>query len=601
MKSLTEIVLCILDDIGMLCGVNPSRDALTITRRVEDEGQSFLTITLPSFSVALESALRDGYWSPSHAPSFRKRSTSCLPRFLGGFIDQIFDAEGLLLSCPSLSAIRSIRQICRAVGKLFLVCSEERTRNAGRKFAELDDSLERAEIPIQLDTIFNYVSRVVWSDIVGSCSYERFYSDIIPRHGPGTTAEGVRGNAKYVFPSWPQRLERCFPFTEFGISSILNSDANERVSQVQDFLPRDETPVKVCFVPKTASKPRVIAIEPVAMQYMQQAIADWIRPRIEMHCRYTAGHVNFRDQTVNSKFARSASRDGVYATLDMSDASDRVSCKRVWSMLQSVPDFRRCVFATRSTRASIPGGLVRPLRKFASMGSAMCFPIEAMAFYIAIISSRIAHSGRRPTPREIYLASREIYVYGDDLIVPANETPSIISTLESFGFKVNTDKSFWTGKFRESCGSDYYDGEDVTPVYLRRMPPSDRADVIGVVSLTSFANQCYWIGLWGTAKYLRQQVEKLVGKLPSVDIRTQALGWNSFSNAISTHGWHKDYQRLKSRLLVPTPIRSADPLDGDAALLKCWRLIGIPFSPVSLDHLLTTVRFGNLALKRRWI
>jgi hypothetical protein len=102
--------------------------------------------------------------------------------------------------------------------------------------------------------------------------------------------------------------------------------------------PRDETPVKVCFVPKTASKPRVIAIEPVAMQYMQQAIADWIRPLIESKGRFTAGHVNFRDQTVNSNFARSSSIDGKYATLDMSDASDRVTCKQVsMTFFQLVP------------------------------------------------------------------------------------------------------------------------------------------------------------------------------------------------------------------------------------------------------------------------
>jgi len=601
MKSLLEITVSILLDSGMQCGANPNRDILTVTRRVEHEGESFLTITLPSFSSAFERALDEGVWQPTLAPSFARQSGRCLPRFLGGFTCQVFDSRGVILDKPSIAAIRAIRQICRTVSKLFLVCSAERTRAAANRFVEIDSGLRSCGgSPTQFSDTFSKVSSIVWTDLLGGDQCDH-YAQLRPRHGPGTTAEGIRGNKKFLFTSWPSRLETVFPFSEFGISSILNPDGFDRLLQVRMPAPRDETPVKVCFVPKTASKPRVIAIEPVAMQYMQQAIADWIRPLIESKGRFTAGHVNFRDQTVNSNFARSSSIDGKYATLDMSDASDRVTCKQVSMMLKSVPDFRRYVFSTRSTRATLPDGRLIHLRKFASMGSALCFPVESMAFYIAILSSRLIKRGLTPSPRSLRLVMNGVYVYGDDLIVPADEAPTIVSDLETFGFKINSAKSFWTGKFRESCGLDYYDGEDVTPVYLRQRIPNDRADVHGVVSLVSFANQLYWIGYWKTARKLRLLAEKLVGVLPCIDTRTQALGWQSFSNALSTHGWDKNYQRLKSRLLVPVAISRRDPLTGDAALLKCWRLIGIPFSPVSLKHLLTSVRFGNLALKRRWI
>lgn len=601
MKSLLSVTLSILQDCGMQCGANPYRDCRTVTRRVKDEGESFLTITLPTFASALEKALADGYWSPALAPSFARGRGRCLPRFLGGFTDQIFDSVGALLLEPEVACIDAIRQVCRCVSKLFLVCSHERTRIAASGFLKLEQEMRSVEVSNKaLSEAFAFASGVVWSELVIDGSFESFYDELVPRHGPGTTAEGLRGNAKFAFASWPLRLEREFPFSEFGVASLRNPDAEARVSGIPYLLPRNETPVKVCFVPKTAKKPRVIAIEPVAMQFMQQSLSDWIRPRIESRGRYTSGHVNFSDQSVNSNLAHQASKDGVLATLDMSDASDMVSCKHVATMLRSVPAFRRCVFACRSTRAVLPGGKSFPLRKFASMGSAMCFPVEAMVFFLTIVASRMVRSGKRLTAREVFRQSRDVYVYGDDLVVPANEAPSIVYDLEAFGFRVNSAKSFWTGKFRESCGKDYYDGVDVTPVYLRYGLPDDRRDVHGVVSLVSFANQCYWKGMWGTAKKLRELAEQLLGELPSVSVTTQALGWESFSNALSTHGWHTDYQRLKTRCIVPVPVRQADPIEGDAALLKCFRIVGNDV-PVNLDHLLTSVRFGNLRLKRRWI
>jgi hypothetical protein len=477
-----------------------------------------------------------------------------------------------------------------------------RVLGAGRRFVEIDRRVGREEAfsPRLLET-FSLVSSILWGDIVACSSSRELYGELVPRHGPGTTAEGIRGNLKYDFRDWPMRLERVLPFAEFGVSSILNDEGLDRVTRINYIHPRDELPVKVAFVPKTAKKPRVIAIEPVAMQYMQQGVADWLRGPIETRAPLTRGHVNFRDQSVNTRLAKSGSVDGKLATLDLSDASDRVSCRLVSQMLRTEPELSGYVFGTRSTRAELPDGTLVRLRKFASMGSALCFPMEAMVFYIIMVSSRLVRRNRLPTRREIHRVSRDLYVYGDDLIVPAHEASAIAQDLEAFGLKVNTAKSFWTGKFRESCGADYYDGEDVTPVYLRRQIPSDRSDVHGCVSLVSAANQLYWAGYWNTAKELRETAERLLGRLPSIATHMQVLGWHSISNAVSHHAWHKDYQRVKTRCLVPVPKRSADPIDGDAALLKCWRLIGIEDSPVSLEHLLTSVRSGDLTLKRRWI
>jgi len=601
MKSLLDVTLSILLDCGMLCGVNPNRDLLEITRRVGAEGQSFLTITLPTLASGLELGLKLGRWSPSHATAFKCRKRRSLPQFLGGFFDQIFDADGVLRekSDEQTRSIWGVRQVCRLLSKLNALSSDKRVARAVTRFLSVETEVSNHVVPKDLAETFEKVSAIVWSDILHSGSDLDRYNEYHPRHGRGTTAQAIRGNAKWLFLEWPKQLDEVFPFSEFGVSNILNDDAMDRVQSIDYPLPGNETTSVVVPVPKTMKTPRIIAKEPVAYQFMQQAIADWLRPRIETRGRFTAGHVNFTDQTINNNLARAGSRGGYYATLDLSDASDRVSLSLVERMLKVSPSFLREVLSCRSSRATLPDGTICHLKKFASMGSALCFPIEAVAFFIAIISSKLHRNGRTPTPSSVLRASHDVYVYGDDMVVSAHMAPSVVIDLELFGFKVNAAKSFWTGKFRESCGGDYYDGTKVTPVYLRRSLPNNRADVHSIASSVSFANQLYWAGCWKTAQLVRNEVESVLGTLPSVAKGDEILGWESFSNARSTHGWSKQYQRPKSRGYVLKPVRRVDVIDGDSALLKCFTVIGNP--DTSREHLSTSVRFGNLALKRRWI
>lgn len=533
-------------------------------------------------------------------------------------MDRIFGPDGVLLAEADPDCVFAIRQICLFAKKLKLACTSAREKAAESAFSLCELELRSHVVPDELADIFSRVSKLIWSDILHGVPFGDPYGEYAPRHGPGTTQEGIRGNRKFAFPSWPSRLEDEFPLTEFGIGSISNFDSVDSILPGCDVVhPRDETPVRVVFVPKTQKSPRVIAIEPVCMQYIQQAIAVWLKPRIEHSCLYTSGRVNFTRQDINAKLALSSSMDKSLSTLDMSEASDRVSARLVWRMLASVPKFRKQVFACRSTRATLPSGRILPLRKFASMGSALCFPIESVAFFIAIVSIRIHEAGVRVTPSAVKRFCERVYVYGDDLIVPADEAPAISSTLPSFGFKVNAHKSFWNGNFRESCGMDAYNGVDVTPVYIRRMLPADRTDAHGIASTVSLANQFYLKGYWRVARFLREVVERLLGSMPTISIRSfrylekviegrydpsrgsAGLGWVSFSNGESADGWHHGYQCFKSKRWVVSAVRSKDPLSGDSALLKCFGLIGS--TDIDPDHLRTSVRYGNLALKRRWV
>jgi hypothetical protein len=507
----------------------------------------------------------------------------------------VFDKEGCLLEEPSIHDIRLVRQICLFGKKVQRECSHERLKLAVDEFRQCDDNVVSTPTG-QLHRYFKLVA----AELIRSLSLdgEDFKTLIVPMHGPGATRERIMGNQKYVHRRWHKRLDEVgFTYFSYGRGSTYFT-LDDLDSWPDEVEPEDEEPVRVVFVPKTLKRPRVIAVEPVCMQYAQQGLSRLLVQRLERG-RLTGGHVNFRDQSVNQSLAQDASASGKLATLDMSEASDRVSLSLVCDLLDSIPVFRDWVLACRSTRAELPNGDIVTLKKFASMGSALCFPVESLVFFTSIIASRLCRAGQFPTAQTVYESGRDVYVYGDDLILPANEALSICDDLESLGFKVNRHKSFWTGKFRESCGSDCYDGELVTPVYLRRDCPTSRGDVSGILSCLATCNQLFQAGYTLTAAALRKAVEKVVGRLPEVPTSSPALGWNHYSEVKPSRRWNSDLQKFEFLCLVAVSPRMEDPLEGDSALAKCFRLIGL--ETVDTDHLVTSPRPYGLALKRRWV
>jgi len=612
-KSLVDLWEHLARDCARRTAVTTvSRDCKTARSRVENEGESFLTISLPAFCKDFEKSLDLGKLAPGAFAGW-KPTAAGYPRFLEGFLCKVFDSEGFLLNDASMDAIRSIRQLCLFAKKLLRPCSDERVTMASKAFIDCDDSLVPSDG--QTYRYFKQLAAILCEELC--LRGEEFTAHLKPRHGPGATREHISGNQKWNFVRWHTRLDDVgFTYFKYGrgtsspitLSDLVRADYLNASPPVP-VLPGDEEPVRVVFVPKTLKTPRVIAVEPVLMQYAQQALSSYLQKHLET-CFYSAGHVNFTDQTINQVLALEGSRSGRLATLDMSEASDRVSLTQVEDMFESVPLFRDWVLACRSTRAELPTGDIITLKKFASMGSALCFPVESMVFYLTIIASRMSRAGVFPTKSSLYSFSRDVYVYGDDLIVPADEAAAISDDLESVGFKVNRHKSFWTGKFRESCGADCYDNELVTPVYLRRDLPADRADVSSILSTLETSKQLLVAGYEETAAALRNAVEDVMGKLPQVPGDSAAIGWSSYSEEFPAHRWNKRYQRREYLCWTAQTIRDPDPLDGDRALAKCLRMIRgganslvqfLLLTEPDLEHLDTSARPYGLSLKRRWV
>jgi len=592
-----DLVQCIYTDACAMCvaEVSDLRDLNYIRSRVENQGLSFLTINLPRFANDLEKALASGFIDSTTFLGFRKAGS--IPAFLQGMTSLIFDREtGRILNekprADISTIVDAIRQICLAFKKIELPCTSERTHKAIARFIQIEHDFCEFSLSVSDKADFSAVSVVLWSSLASSIEL----TDCTPRHGPGATSEGASGNQKYKWSEWNDRVESYFPLVDNGYPLGLPNSSKE-LEKITIMSVADERPVRVVLVPKTLKSPRVIAIEPCCMQYIQQGIRDRIYSALESS-RWSKGHVNFRDQTINQDLAIAGSSTGQLATIDLSDASDRVPRSLALEMFQCNPVLQQAIDACRSTKAMLPNGeIISPLNKFASMGSALCFPIEAMYFYTICIVALLRAQCLPFTARNIYDVSRGVYVYGDDIVVPATNATIVLEYLQKYNCKVNTDKTFVSGSFRESCGIDSYGGYPVTPVYIRHEFPKNKRQHGSVISWVATANLFYKKGFWNTALFMRKRIERLVGPLPYVSENSPVVGHVSYLGYQSIERWNDNLHSFEIKGYVPEPVYRPDELDGYGALLKCFKRLDSVSTELSSNVSLQTVK-SSYALEK---
>lgn len=600
-----ELARRIYEDACLHCVAKVSkRDLKTIRSRVRKQGLSFLTITLPDFCADFERSLHEGQVDPTLFRYFRK--SGAIPAFLQDMLGRIFDKETgrILDENPQVHApiIRSVRQVCLAFKKAKLPCAPERAYKALEGFVQIEQEFHDQKISDTDASKFREVSFMLWSRTIIRLDL----STMVPKHGPGNTAERCTPNGKYRWNYWCDRLEPYFPLVGSGYPISIGSveAEHEEFKLVKVVSSEEELPSRVVQVPKTLKSPRTIAIEPACMQYVQQGIRDQLYQVLESD-PLTRGHINFADQSVNQRLAMSSSIDGRLATIDLKDASDRVPLDLALSMFDSNPDVRDAIAACRSTRAELPDGRIVHLSKFASMGNALCFPVEAMYFYTICVLALLDWQNLLVSRSNIEHVASDVYVYGDDILIPADAAAVVFDYLQRYNCKVNTRKTFYRGYFRESCGVDAYGGIEVTPIYITRRPPESLRDAPEIIGWVATANSLYKQGFFRAASFMFQHVEKFLGSLPYLPENSGGLGKELYGvnppsvirRSIFTHA-------REIRAWAPSPRYLKDDLDGFAALSK---------SLLKLDKLkdLTevrdekplerSVRHGAATLKRRWI
>jgi len=209
---------------------------------------------------------------------------------------------------------------------------------------------------------------------------------------------------------------------------------------------------KIVTVPKNAKTERVIAMEPGMNLWFQKSIGTMIRRRL-----HRVG-IDLNSQVRNQQLAKQGSIDHSLATVDFSSASDSIALEVVRELLP--PRWFQLLDASRSKFGMLDSGPIR-WEKFSSMGNGFTFELESLIFYAAASA----------TVEYLQITDPEmpstISVFGDDVIIP-NGAFDLFSEFSRFlGFRVNPDKSYHTGYFRESCGSYYFSGVDCKPLFLK--------------------------------------------------------------------------------------------------------------------------------------
>jgi len=283
---------------------------------------------------------------------------------------------------------------------------------------------------------------------------------------------------------------------------------------------------ELMFVPKTISAMRSICREPAVIMYFQQAL------RYELEECIKSGplrrFIELRDQALNQKACAFGSYTGMIDTLDLTAASDSVP----WALVKTVfPAWMvKKMYATRSKTVKLPSGEIVAIHKFAPMGSAVCFPTQCIIYTLVGIREYLLKlvgprwkSVVRDVPSFEEFWDRHVYrdpypginmlqplrVFGDDILCDEHITEDVIHVLTSLGFQVNVEKSF-TGNVasRESCGSYYWNGEDVTPIRFKLPHFTSSATMRCVGSLVDFANRA---GDYGYRNLQRCLIHKVLG------------------------------------------------------------------------------------------
>lgn len=279
---------------------------------------------------------------------------------------------------------------------------------------------------------------------------------------------------------------------------------------------------EIAFVPKKAKIHRVIAKQPVANGLLQKGTDELWRDFLRR-----VG-LDLRDQRLNQEMARKGSLTGSadgFCTADMTSASDSVFTMLCKTVLP--PDWFAFLNRIRCSSYKFPGGEVTPLEKMCAMGNGYCFPLETLVFAAVCEAAKAGKAGV------------DYRVYGDDIIVRKEHFARVMHYLKRLGFQLNKKKTFSEGPFRESCGGNWYCGEDVTPCTLDY--PLDSLE-----RLFTFVNQARRNAR--SSSFLSEAIAIVINAIPS-----QFQFWRPFKGAPGSGIDPLDVQITRRTVAPPTP------------------------------------------------
>jgi len=298
-------------------------------------------------------------------------------------------------------------------------------------------------------------------------------------HGPGSTlsSNGNRVTPYYKYADLPYTVSSSCRFYAYAaISSdpkwidFLESTgrrteippAGSPQYQKELMLLKDVVVVrdsdKVTFVPKDCRTDRPIAVGASLNLFIQLGVKAYMEKRLKLvGVDLTSQETNRIYARYGSSKSKSPDCPNQFSTIDLASASDTISTGLVKLLLNDewfsfLDDIRH--------KSGTLGSEAIYYEKFSAMGNGFTFPLESLIFW-AVSKAAIEDAGSR-------CKRDDIAVFGDDIIIRYEHVDAVISALNWSGFTVNTEKSYLSGFFKESCGEDYYLEHNVRPFYLKR-------------------------------------------------------------------------------------------------------------------------------------
>lgn len=408
-------------------------------------------------------------------------------------------------------------------GKKMEYDNEEFFATALRKWLAVEDSLTSLQLPS--DVVF--LRRIVHL-VLAPLDTEHLF----PKFGPGKVSErGVSNMIDKLHVDYDAKLDRVF----FQPNAFIIGEGYENggfhpakvIPSYDKWDPkekRSEKRSRLKFVRKNVKTARSICMEPNAYMLLQQAVLDMIK--VSLKVSPVGKFIHLQDQSVNQFLAEYGSLTNRIDTLDMSHASDSVSVELVRAIFPR--KWLYFLMGTRTSQVLLPDNSVKSVKKFAPMGSALCFPVQCIIFTSIVLQAAAHYVFGRQQCENGEVSDSEIMsiihmfsdtpnlssgfmplsVYGDDICVDSKLTPIVADLLAKYGFSVNLDKSF-TGdqSFRESCGKYYLGGDDVSPVFYK--VPLYGA-VLGATDIASIVGQCNQAFALGYRSYRRYLLKELL-------------------------------------------------------------------------------------------
>jgi hypothetical protein len=378
--------------------------------------------------------------------------------------------------------------------------------------------------------------------IVGKCIYKIDWRRILPGHGPGAVYPSCHSYDKSKFLTIYRPIESFYPHADYmcGIPSFW---WDHYVKHADSLIEEDTIVSRLVAVPKDSRGPRLICVHPKESVWIQQGCRRLLEHAIMSPYSPCHGRITFNDQTVNGRLALASSIDREYCTLDLKEASDRISCSLVKYLFG---DFAyEWISCSRASQVKLLDGRVITLRKWAPMGNALTFPVQSLVFYALVRAGIRSHYGENCS---------DIFVFGDDIVFPTKYYDGAVRALVRSGAIPNTTKTFRHGFFRESCGVDAFKGINVTPHRLRRL---DTETVAGAASLSTLACALVRSGYRSTADWIYRRLSRDWGRLHISNnpdsqgiFRYESCGLDTLLKYEDSVRFNTDLHRWETKLLL---------------------------------------------------